>query len=131
MNADKRRYLLDLVGLWSHSRRLGAEFCPAGGQDSNRYLRRSASSAAFHLCYLRPSAALFVSALSVAWLLFSASAATHVSTQSAVRAVERLRVEVVRSYPHDRNAFTQGLVLDAGILYESTGLVGRSSLRQV
>jgi glutamine cyclotransferase len=67
----------------------------------------------------------------VAWLLFSASAATQVSTQSAARAVERLRVEVVRSYPHDRNAFTQGLVLDAGILYESTGLVGRSSLRQV
>jgi glutamine cyclotransferase len=52
-------------------------------------------------------------------------------TQSAARPVERLRVEVIRSYPHDRNAFTQGLVLDGGILYESTGLVGRSSLRQV
>jgi glutaminyl-peptide cyclotransferase len=55
----------------------------------------------------------------------------QVSTRPAARPVEQLRVEVVRSYPHDRNAFTQGLVLDAGILYESTGLVGRSSLRQV
>jgi glutamine cyclotransferase len=55
----------------------------------------------------------------------------HFATQSAARTVEQLRVEVVRSYPHDRGAFTQGLVLDGGILYESTGQVGRSSLRQV
>lgn len=44
---------------------------------------------------------------------------------------ERLRVQVVRSYPHDRTAFTQGLLLDGGKLFESTGLVGRSSLREV
>jgi len=46
-------------------------------------------------------------------------------------AAERLRVEVVRSYPHDRAAFTQGLLLHAGRLYESTGLVGQSTLREV
>ena len=45
--------------------------------------------------------------------------------------VERLRVQVVRSYPHDRGAFTQGLLLDDGKLFESTGLVGQSSLREV
>jgi len=39
--------------------------------------------------------------------------------------------EVVNSYPHDPEAFTQGLVFDEGILYESTGLYGRSTLRQV
>ncbi len=44
---------------------------------------------------------------------------------------EQLRVEVVRAYPHDRAAFTQGLVLYEGSLYESTGQVGQSSLRQV
>jgi glutaminyl-peptide cyclotransferase len=44
---------------------------------------------------------------------------------------ERLRVQVVRSFPHDRAAFTQGLVLDDGRLYESTGNVGQSSLREV
>lgn len=34
-------------------------------------------------------------------------------------------------YPHDRNAFTQGLEFRAGFLYESTGLYGRSTLRKV
>jgi glutaminyl-peptide cyclotransferase len=38
---------------------------------------------------------------------------------------------VVRSYPHDRQAFTQGLVYRDGILYEGTGLNGRSGVRKV
>jgi glutaminyl-peptide cyclotransferase len=38
---------------------------------------------------------------------------------------------VIRIYPHDAQAFTQGLVLDHGHLYEGTGLWGRSSLRRV
>jgi glutamine cyclotransferase len=38
---------------------------------------------------------------------------------------------VVHTYPHDPNAFTQGLVYVDGRLYESTGLNGRSSLRMV
>jgi glutaminyl-peptide cyclotransferase len=37
--------------------------------------------------------------------------------------------QVVRTYPHDPNAFTQGLIYVDGHLYESTGLNGRSSLR--
>ncbi|MGD9763307.1 MAG: glutaminyl-peptide cyclotransferase [Candidatus Binatia bacterium] len=44
---------------------------------------------------------------------------------------EQLRVQVVAAYPHDPQAFTQGLVLHGTSLYESTGLVGRSSLREV
>jgi len=36
---------------------------------------------------------------------------------------------VVHAYPHDPDAFTQGLVYVDGQLYESTGLNGRSSLR--
>lgn len=39
--------------------------------------------------------------------------------------------EVVATYPHDPNAFTQGLVWQDGIFYEGTGLRGRSSLRKV
>jgi glutamine cyclotransferase len=39
--------------------------------------------------------------------------------------------EVVNVYPHDRDAFTQGLLFRDGVLYESTGLNGRSSLRKV
>ncbi|GAB4338943.1 MAG: glutaminyl-peptide cyclotransferase [Desulfobulbaceae bacterium] len=38
---------------------------------------------------------------------------------------------VVASYPHDPDAFTQGLVISEGVLYEGTGLNGRSSLRRV
>ena len=38
---------------------------------------------------------------------------------------------IINTYPHDRQAFTQGLVLDQGTLYEGTGLRGRSSLRRV
>ena len=38
---------------------------------------------------------------------------------------------VVHAYPHDANAFTQGLIFIDGALYESTGLYGRSSLRKV
>ncbi len=33
--------------------------------------------------------------------------------------------------PHDRSAFTQGLELDGGTLYEGTGLAGRSELREL
>lgn len=39
--------------------------------------------------------------------------------------------EVVAEYPHDEEAFTQGLVYAEGALYEGTGLYGRSSLRRV
>lgn len=37
---------------------------------------------------------------------------------------------VVKTYPHDTSAFTEGLFLDNGALYESTGVNGQSELRQ-
>jgi glutaminyl-peptide cyclotransferase len=39
--------------------------------------------------------------------------------------------KVVRVFPHDPAAFTQGLVYHDGFLYEGTGLNGQSSLRRV
>ena len=39
--------------------------------------------------------------------------------------------QVVRSYPHDRDAFTQGLIYRNGFFYEGTGLNGRSGIRKV
>lgn len=39
--------------------------------------------------------------------------------------------EIVAIYPHDRRALTQGLLYRDGVLFESTGLYGRSSLRKV
>jgi glutaminyl-peptide cyclotransferase len=48
-----------------------------------------------------------------------------------VHAVEQHGYEVVQTYPHDRDAFTQGLLYLKGDLYESTGLVSKSSIRRV
>jgi glutamine cyclotransferase len=39
--------------------------------------------------------------------------------------------EIINVYPHDKTAFTEGLVYDGKTLYESTGLYGNSTLRQV
>ncbi|MEN3336496.1 MAG: glutaminyl-peptide cyclotransferase [Acidobacteriota bacterium] len=41
------------------------------------------------------------------------------------------RYQVVHVYPHDPQAFTQGLTFVDGVLYEGTGLNGRSSVRKV
>lgn len=38
---------------------------------------------------------------------------------------------IVNVYPHDENAFTEGLVFENGFLYESAGLYGNSTLRRV
>jgi glutamine cyclotransferase len=38
---------------------------------------------------------------------------------------------ILRIYPHDRTAFTQGLVYLDGVLYEGTGLNGQSTIRKV
>jgi glutamine cyclotransferase len=43
----------------------------------------------------------------------------------------RYGYEVIATYPHDPQAFTQGLQYVDGVLYEGTGLYGRSSLRRV
>ena len=38
---------------------------------------------------------------------------------------------VVHAYPHDPNAFTQGLEYRDGVLYEGTGLAGKSAIRKI
>jgi glutamine cyclotransferase len=38
---------------------------------------------------------------------------------------------IVKIYPHDRRAFTQGLQYVNGVLYEGTGLTGQSTIRKV
>ena len=45
--------------------------------------------------------------------------------------VEALTVRVLNKYPHDTEAFTQGLLWHDGTMYESTGRYGQSSLRRV
>jgi glutaminyl-peptide cyclotransferase len=43
----------------------------------------------------------------------------------------RMTYDILQAYPHDSEAFTQGLIYLDGFLYESTGLYGESSLRKV
>lgn len=69
---------------------------------------------------------IVVTALLAVLLMFCASCAGNFSSLHATK-----DVSVTRSYPHDTDAFTQGLVFHDGDLYESTGLYGRSSLRRV
>lgn len=53
------------------------------------------------------------------------------STAPPASTIEQLRVRVVAKYPHARDAFTQGLLWHDGVLYESTGRYGKSSVRRV
>lgn len=58
------------------------------------------------------------------WLTFGCASCAEAG-------VRRYRAEVVKEYPHDPGAFTQGLFFDGGQLYESTGVRGESSFRKV
>jgi glutamine cyclotransferase len=49
----------------------------------------------------------------------------------AQAAVPVFGYEIVKTYPHDPHAFTEGLFYLNGFLYESTGLEGQSSIRKV
>ena len=63
-----------------------------------------------------------------------ALAALLAATACAPAQAEKARqygYAVVKTYPHDVGAFTEGLFWRDGFLYESTGLEGRSSIRKV
>lgn len=62
--------------------------------------------------------------LAVAWSSTAASADT-------VRMPQQLHLQIISTRPHDTSAFTQGLLLHEGELYESTGEFGKSTLRRV
>jgi glutamine cyclotransferase len=66
-------------------------------------------------------------ALTSGWvLLITAGAGCFAGNQSV-----RVAPIILKTIPHDPAAFTQGLLYYNGILYESTGIAGRSSLRSV
>lgn len=48
-----------------------------------------------------------------------------------MRSVPEYTYKIINVFPHDPQAYTQGLVYKDGFLYEGTGLNGRSSLRKV
>lgn len=53
------------------------------------------------------------------------------SAAESIPAPKYLVAKIKNIYPHDRTAYTQGLLFDQGALYESTGEYGRSSIRKV
>lgn len=63
-----------------------------------------------------------------ALVLLAAAAVLAAPAQAAIPIYDFV---VKNVYPHDPNAFTQGLFYSKGFLYESTGLQGRSSVRKV
>src|SRR5262249_50691877 len=82
------------------------------------------------------SKALFSITLSLAFAACNSGGASKAETQqldqmTIASGVPTYTYEVIKAYPHDAAAFTQGLVFHQGVLYESTGLNGRSSLRRV
>ena len=80
----------------------------------------------------------FVKFAFVIGLLFMAACDASQANSSGIQQqssvpfrVQNFGYEIVNTYPHDSAAFTQGLVYHQGVLYESTGLNDKSSLRQV
>jgi glutaminyl-peptide cyclotransferase len=70
-----------------------------------------------------------IAALFVLLLAFAQAPAQAPAQPAAAPPVYDVRI--VRTFPHDRGAFTQGLFFLDGVLYESTGQVGRSTIRRV
>ncbi len=75
-----------------------------------------------------------VSGFKMRWMLgMTALTACSASQppQATAAGVTTYSYEVEKVFPHDRGAFTQGLIFLDGHLYESTGLFGQSTVRQV
>ncbi len=64
-------------------------------------------------------------------LTIALCACAVVDAQTLATSASLQPFRVVAEHPHDAAAFTEGLVYEDGHLYESTGLVGQSSLREV
>ena len=65
-------------------------------------------------------------------MLFAAILGVQIFRNPLVSPPPTTEATVIRSYPHDPSAFTQGLFFEpGGTLLESTGLYGESSIRRV
>ena len=63
--------------------------------------------------------------------LIALTAATGSSPSTGQVSPVQYDYEIVNVYPHDPEAFTQGLLFRDGFLFESTGVKGRSTVRKV
>ena len=81
---------------------------------------------------LVPVAALLMRSTATSQVSPTATVSAEVSSSaSAASQVRTQRVEVVREFSHERDAYTQGLVWWNGNLFESTGREGESTLRRL
>lgn len=70
--------------------------------------------------------------LAATWLVASRAADVLAQRRAPARSATRVDgYRVIKAYPHDAQAYTQGLVFRGGFLYESTGQHGQSTLRKV
>ena len=76
---------------------------------------------------------MLLSAVLVAGVLACSepTTATQTATEAETDSVPVYSYQVINTWPHDPEAYTQGLVFHDGVLFESTGLRGASSLRRV
>lgn len=65
------------------------------------------------------------------WIAFAAGANDNHANDNQVQIGQTYGYKVINIYPHDEDAFTQGLVYDKGVLFEGTGGYGASTLRRV
>ena len=95
-------------------------------------MNRSASSVLFRLSLLLGILAVSVRASTNVPAMKPVSTNAPLATTNLPPATIPIYVcEIVNVWPHDPNAFTQGLVFFDGDFLESTGLNGQSSLRKV
>ncbi|MEO8435489.1 MAG: glutaminyl-peptide cyclotransferase [Pyrinomonadaceae bacterium] len=80
---------------------------------------------------MKRASVVLVLFLSLVGLNCQTTSETYRSTENGKGGVPTYGYEVVHTWPHDTGAYTQGLVFHDGNLLESTGQVGRSSLRLV
>jgi glutaminyl-peptide cyclotransferase len=73
----------------------------------------------------------FIIGLVLFWILLFPPFSVPQPAEGSGAATPVFGYKIIKVFPHDSEAFTQGLVFHQGALYEGTGLLGKSSLRKV
>jgi len=79
-----------------------------------------------HYLYTTVSSAILVLLISTVLISCGGSGDDNNSNSD----IQQFTYQILDSFPHDTNAFTQGLVYDDGFIFEGTGLIGQSSVRR-
>lgn len=92
----------------------------------------SSAALSFPLSFRKVILSIPVALICMVTVFFSASSISRKALESNGRASNFYTVEVINEFPHDPEAFTQGLLYaENDTLFESTGIFGHSSVRKV